>query len=232
MSLLSSTITGSANGNSVTTSGINTAGATLLVAVVCETAGTVATPTDLVSGNSNSWTPLTNRDTTTSTAIRIFYSVPSFTGASHTLSYTHNSAFPAIAFLAFDATLGASPFDTDTGNVSVVGATSAQPGSISPAVANEVFVTGIAYAESHTMAIDSSFTISGQHDYLASSNNFGLAVAYRIISGSTAQNPTWSWTSGSSPSLAMAAFKPSVGGGGGNLTVLIGEPISGSSVIN
>jgi hypothetical protein len=208
MSLIAHTSAGSAGGNTITTSAIDTTGATLIVVCVSETSGVINTPTD---SKSNTYTPLTNRDTGASVAVRLFYCENPTAGSGHTFSYTHNSAFPAIAVQAHGGTLTASSLNTETGATGAA-VTSIQPGSISPAAASDLFVTGLSFGASRVVSIDSSFTISDQVDYLSAGGNFGIGMAYK--SSGTAENPTWSWTPALSPAVAMASFKEASGGAG------------------
>lgn len=207
IALVAHTAAGSAGGNTVTTSGITTSGANLLIVMVSEGASENPVTAGLSDSNSNTWTALTSQNTS-STSGALFYCLNPTVGAGHTFTFTHSSFFPGIAVLAFSG-VNTAGTDGQSGATGDGLHASLQPGSITPSAANDLFVTGLGYGASRTMAIDSSFTITDQIDFLASGGNEGIAAAYKIKSSdSTAENPTWSWTTNLGNVVAvMVAFK-------------------------
>lgn len=209
ISLLSHTIAGSANLNNVTTGAISTTGASLLVVIVSESAESPVAAA-LTDSSSNTWTRLTTQSTGVAVASAIFYVLAPTTSGSHTFTYTHTGFAPSIAVLAFSG-VDTAGFDSQSGAIGDGTQTTQQPGSITPTGSSDVFITGIAWGASRTMAIDSSFTITDQIDYLAAGDNLALGAAYKI--SSVAENPTWSWTTAMTPACVMATFKAASSGG-------------------
>jgi len=202
----------SAGGNSttVTTSGVNTSGATLLVMVVTGFNPPSATPTD---SNSNEWI-----GTTAQSATRFYYSwrksagVPLSVGSGHTFTW-NEAVFAGIAVLAFSGTdTSADPLDTRVGN-----SASTSPGSITPAVSSELFVAtdggdGSAW---DAMTESTGFTLptNGRVAYVGSTTEAAQGW-YKIGTTTSAENPIFSVTGWAN----QIAFKPGAGGGGGRTT--------------
>jgi hypothetical protein len=91
-----------------------------------------------------------------------------------------------------------SPYDQQSG------ATATQPGSLTPAGANSLFVTAASSQTITTYTVNSGFTISDQQPG-AGSLAIGGGMAYVIQSGGpSALNPTWTTVD----TTAMAVFKP------------------------
>lgn len=204
---------GSTNsGASVTTSGVDTTGASLLVAMVSALGG--ATDYSLTDSKSNTWTPLTAYGTTNAHA-RIFYCAGGTVGSGHTFTVTSTSgtAFPSVGVLAFSGT-AASPLDTSTGNTAL-SAGSIAPGSISPSEDNEVVVVTLAApGTTPSLGITGGFGGGDEVEFL-SSNHIKLVDAFLIQTTAAAANPTWSWTSvGRNCASAIACFKAAAAGGG------------------
>lgn len=188
ISLVSSvSATGSINGS--TTGSIDTTGANLIVVSIYYYTGSSLTVTD---SKSNTWTALTSRGSTI--LAKQYYCAGATVGSGHTFTLSGIASYSGIAVAAFSGA-NASPFDTESG------ASATQPGSITPAVANELFVTAWGRNDATTLTINSSFTIAEQTAY-APGDGFSVGLAYKISSG--AENPTMNTDDGTS----MAAFKP------------------------
>jgi len=193
-----------------TTGAIDTTGATLLVPA-CGSYQTNAGTWSDSKGNTFSvlFSPSGSADDDN---VILGYSVGSPTvGSGHTFTdvsciYTFDSA------LAFS---GVAAFDTYTRNANKTGSgpSSIQPGSITPAQADEVFIV-IAYQiyGSVALAIDSGFTVAYRID--GSPGGSSLIFAYLIASGSSSVNPTITIDTTGHVAVLMAAFTPSSGGGG------------------
>jgi hypothetical protein len=190
-------------GNSVTTSAINTTGANLLLA--CATKFNNNAPT-MSDSKSNTWTALTIRGTATSAMSQIYYSVPTSVGSGHTFTFTDSGTFPSVGIVAVSGAT-ATPFDAESGTASSSNGTSVQPGSITPAQANEfLFACGTVGNAYTGPGVDSSFTVSDSQAY-SSGQGLGGIYTYRIETTLTAVNPTISWTTANNTSASMAAFK-------------------------
>ena len=207
---------GSADTNTVTTGTYDTTGATLMVVFVGDwAAATLGTVSD---SQSNTWTPLTTRESATPRG-KLYYVANPSTNASHTVTYTVTAGYPYIGVLAFSGTDTSSPFDQESGSTTDSGIT-LQPGSITPAADNYVLVIGILNNASGTdvFSIDSSFTKQLHLDN-APGAHFPGATGYQIQTTATARNPTWDWTAAGNTyaATAMASFKVAAGGGAATL---------------
>jgi hypothetical protein len=194
--------------NGFTTAGVDTTGANLLiVALASYTAG--ATVTDTTYGNT--FTPLTQYGGSGYWS-RIWYCLNPTVGAGHTVTVAGASTFDAGCLIAYS---GVSALDTSIGNSNTTQVTVA-PGSITPAGANELFITAAADVGSPSdfsgSAIDSGFTVLAHQAFTSGTcNTFG--VAELIETTATPKNPTWTCaTGGSGISATMAAFTASAGG--------------------
>lgn len=196
----------STNSNSVTTSGIDTSGMSFLCVAVADYNG-VAVGT-LSDSKGNTWTALT---TYTGTYSRmVLYYVNSNTptvGTGHTFTYTRTGSFPAICVISASGT-AAAPFDVQNGASAPF--TSAGPlatGSVTPTYHNSLIISGNCNdSPAQTHSINSSFTITNQQLW-GSGTNDGCAMAYKIQTTATAENPQWSWPSATGVSVAIAVFK-------------------------
>ncbi len=191
---LVSTGAGSTNDNDVTSPGVDTTTAKLIVLGVShDYVGSDYTPTD---SKSNTWTPLTARSNFTANRLRLWYCVNPTTDAAHTFSLTATGHKPSIAVQAFSVAAGG--FDAETG------AASTQPGSITPAENWEVLITcgsNGATGGGSSQSITSPFTQSA--NLLGGTHAQALSMAYSIQATATARNPIWT---GGDVSV-MAAFK-------------------------
>lgn len=193
---------GSTDRNTVTTAGVNTTGADLLIAVVSDFGTSRAALSD---SKGNSWAALTTTQLGTSGACRIFWSKPSSVGSAHTFTATQANSFPTVNVAAFSG-VHASPVDQQNGaTFSVV--TTAQPGSLTPTQAGSLIIAGFTSDnQALTLAINQSFTIGS--NIPVSSNCERGALAYLIQGAAAAVNPAWSWTTNSNGALRIASFLP------------------------
>jgi hypothetical protein len=211
IALVAKTAAGSANGNDVTTSSIDTTGATLLLICYTSTDTGSATPTD---SKSNTWNALTDEVVGGGERTVWFWSVPTTVGSGHTVSVTDNGKRPSLAFYAFSGTHASSPFDAENAGGNNFGST-VQPGSVTPGQDDSLIVQGISFNVDGTLAINGGYTHAGDGtDYVSNNGTtrMGLAAAYLIQTTATATNPTWTHTPGSSSVAAVGAvFKPAGG---------------------
>jgi hypothetical protein len=200
----------------VTTTGIDTSGADLLVVAAADN-GAAPTPTD---NKSNSWTGLTSYSSANGGRIQLFYSKPTSVGSGHTFTITAGS-FPAIAAIAFSGSASSSVFDVENGVGGLLGQSTAQPGSITPGSDNELLITAVCLGGNlggSTLAVDSSFTKATNGEVKGTSGvSYGVSIAYLIETTATAKNPQWSGAPGATAgyySANIGSFKASAGGGG------------------
>lgn len=185
--LLVSVKAGSSNGDSVTSSGIDTTGATLLVAVMGY--GTGATPS-FTDSKGNTWTAWTNQagGVTSAKTYRCF---PTTVGAGHTFTGTATGGAPSIIVAAFSGFTSAGTEQGTNGGSS----TTFAAGSVTPAGDNYLVVATVAdgYTSNPTASIDGGFTIIQDQPFTAATY-FGTAMAYLIQTSAAAANPTWTFS--------------------------------------
>lgn len=218
IALVTSTAQGSTNGNSFTTSSIDTTGATLMVVAVVTYVGVSAGT--LSDSKGNTWTALTTYATSGNQRVKWFYAQNPTVGTGHTFTAGPNGGLPSVGVLAFSGTATAGVFDTgqDQGYGTVgSGETSAQAtASVTPSVNDCVVVSVQSHANVITdLSVNSSFTKTNEVLFDGSFNFYGIGIAYLIQTTATTVNPTWSWTGGTYPATALAVFKPATAGGSG-----------------
>src|SRR3954469_3579948 len=147
ITLIAHTFLGSPNSSPITTSGIDTTGANLIVVYLSSDAGNTTTVSD---SKSNTYTALTVHGTTNPNNCRLYYCAGATVGTGHTFTLSTGSGFPSIFVQAFG---GAGSFDSQNG------ASGASPGSVTPPGDGCVIVTGTG-SQFQPSSIDSSFTIS------------------------------------------------------------------------
>ncbi len=200
---------GTASG--LTTTSIDTTGATLIV-ICMASYGASAVPT-VSDSKSNTWITRTSYtpggDTTRHT---IAYCENPTVGSGHTFTLSGSGIYPAAEVRAFSGTLTASSYDTENGTSTSSGVTSQAVGSVTPAANGEVLVAGWSlYGGITSPSVNSGFTLGTGVAYGAGSN-FGLQSAYLIQTSAAAVNPTLSWTSSVKSASSIATFKPLASG--------------------
>ena len=208
--------------NTGTSGAIDTTGANLLVLSISEDSASSATISD---SKSNTWTALA---TSTSTNVKstIYYVASPTVGSGHTFTST-GLVQASLAIASAWSGANSTPFDQENGQVSNVGGTSLQTGSVTPSENDELLIAMVgcnAEPLGGTFSVDLSFTIVQENIFVAGTNYAG-AQAYQIQTTATAINPTFSWTgSSNNKSARIATFKIASGGGGGaqNLLTLLG----------
>lgn len=189
--LVVATAAGSPDGNGVTTSAINTTGADVIFAAVSDFDD--AAEAVLTDSKGNSWTFTSATAVEPDTRIRIAYCINPVVGVGHTFTLTGTGSFPSLSVAAFSG-VGATPIDQQAGAATTLsGATSIQPGSVTPSEDDELIVTAFSGLPPANVAINSSFIIAAQIPALVPLF-FGSAIAYKIQTAAGAENPTWSWS--------------------------------------
>lgn len=211
-SLLAHTIIGSTGGTAVTTAGINTAGANLIVTGISYYGGSPGTSTPSDS-KGNTWTALTLYGNTApnNDAIQLFYCSNPTVGTGHTFtaSATTGLTYPCIMVQAWSGAASSSQLDQQNGGFSNTAGATIQPGSITPTTNGQIIITALdASTSTNTYSIDSSFTISDSMAY-NSTNSVAGAMAYFIQPTAGAINPTWTSDSVPARAAAIASFKVS-----------------------
>lgn len=201
------------NANTVTTTGIDTTGATCLIAAVASYSGGGTASVAFSDSKSNTWVPLPLVVWTGVDAfVQLFY-VPNAAsvGSSHTVTATKTGAFPSVAWAAFSGLALTAPLDQICQNGGA--GTSQAPGTVTTQEAVELAITGVAGTGNPTYSINSSFSITDQAGGSAAQR---VALAYRILSATGAISPTWSWSGSVSTASQLATFTaPATSGAGG-----------------
>lgn len=186
----------SPNTNGFTCSAFNAAGANLLVVVAVSLVGQDGPISDSTAA---SWTDVNVG--TYNHRFGVWFA--SVTGqASHTITIGGTGNYPAFAYYAFAS---AGLLDQATTPVTGSSVSTLQPGSLTPANAGSVLVTGIASNSPEAWSIDSGFATP-----LQTPNSpgfaYGVAASYQIQTTATARNPTWSWAGSDNLTTMMAVF--------------------------
>ena len=197
----------SGTGNAVTTAADFT-GCNLFVIVVGFYQGT-ATASD---SKGNTWTGLTTyNDASGNYHEKIFYVISPTTDAAQT--FTVNAGYIRFDVYGFSVSGRTPILDSSTGYTHPSGQnnTTWQPGSITPAGNNELFVTGAFWNNSATVTIDSSFigSAGGAPDQGRENSDSGWhGAAFLAQTTGSAKNPTWTASANQSAlACAMAVFK-------------------------
>lgn len=206
IALVAHTAAASVDTANVTTSAIDTSGATFLAAAVADY--NVESPTTPSDSKSNVWTIL-SEVLVSNVRLRIMYVVNPSVGSGHTFSATHPlSTFPAAAFGAWSGVHVSTPFDQSNSGTAT-GGTTVQPGSVTPSEDNELLITAVTGISWTTEAIDSSFTVLDTVPF-SGGVTFGVAWAHQIQTTATARNPTWTADAISDYCAKIATFKQAV----------------------
>jgi hypothetical protein len=206
----------------LTTAGINTTGADLIVvSVVVDTngAGIAGNRPTITDSNSNGWTQIkAQADGSGVSATYLFFSHNPTVGSGHTFTST-TATVPAgtITVQAWSGSVVGTV--TDHNNAGNTGAaTSLQPGSITLSQNNSLVVAsfgGLDGDAGDTQSIGSGFALSDQNTFVGG-NHYAGAMAYLVQGSAAAINPTWSWTNSSASAALIADFVP---GGSGPVVI-------------
>jgi hypothetical protein len=211
--VINSVSAGAVAGANVTTGSVNMNGADL---IVCGTASyngaTIVTVSD---SHSNTYSYRTTyNDSDGDSFLRIAYVQGAGVGTSG-MTFTSSSSgtsYSSIACLGVSGSL-ASPYDVENGATALSSITSLQPGSVTPSVTDDLFVTVIDDQFGNgTFSINSGFTID-QSVATSNTNHIGIALAHKIKTDALAENPTWSWPNATTGvNVTQAAFLKGAGG--------------------
>lgn len=201
-----STGIGGTSGGCTTAPATNTVGSTLFVS---GTGGFRSPYPAQSSSPANTWTGLTGAGSGGGGAVRMWYVSSPSTSSSQTFSADGGDLTTAYSSDGAFGFSGVTTLDSEAAGDSMGGSfATIQPGSITPSQSGEVLVTCIGSfgGSANTWSIDSGFTIIYQ-----GANEVGIvfAIAYKIKTDAVAENPTWTWITGTQPGAAtsMAAFK-------------------------
>lgn len=192
----------------LTTSAIDTRGATL---IVVQAASLNYQANSVSDSRGNTWTALTSINSAI-TYTRLYYCVNPSTSASHTFTTAWNSStYPSMQVAAFSGVAASGAFDQQSVN-SGLSSTTIQPGSITPVANNELVVFANSSANAGATVSSVSVGTITNNSGGTPGNSVPLCMAYLVQSTATAVNPTFN-LSGTAGQLvaAMATFKANVG---------------------
>ena len=196
--LVGSCAGGASGTGNVTTTPINTTGATLIEVIIGTSlgAGNYSTPTD---SQSNSFSfGLGSFQNSSDCWLHTYIIVNPSTSASYTVSDAPSvDDYPGICAIAFSGSPSpvSSIIDGYSG-ANVLSSTSLQTGNITTSYNNDLLVSAVCTgASAGTVSINDSFTIpTGMNLLSVSAQYYGLTVAYLNQSTWASINPTWSET--------------------------------------
>lgn len=187
--------------SAVTTLGINTTGATLLVCTIFSYYGNE--PLVISDSNGNKWNYLpVSSDASSNCVVSIAYSYGSGVGSSSPLvlgtghTVTTSDAYMGVVFSAWSGTKTSpvDPYETGTASTNVANSTTVQPGSATPSAVSDLIITafGLQYSGyAGPATVDSGFTLLDAGYPPVSNSTYAGTAAYLLSTG-TAENPTWS----------------------------------------
>lgn len=229
ISVIASTSAGSGDDANVTTSAINTTGATGIFLIV--SSDTLTPPGYTISDNKGNGAPVDSGVAVTITggagAVRLWYYLSPSVGSGHTFTVTSSTKYPAVAVLAVSGLKLTSPLDVSAVANSATQVTSQQPGSVTPTENDELLVLGITWdLPTSGYAISGGFTVAASH--AADAHSYGGGLGYKIQTTAGAENPSWSWTSAAATAIVIASFKSAAAA---NVTISRTDAITVSDTI-
>ena len=208
-SIVANTAQDSADGNSVTTSGIDTTAANLIaVFVAAETGGSNRTPSD---SQGNTWTAIGSDLNDGGIAGRWWYKAAPTTNAAHTFSITGTGNFCSIWVVAVSGA-AASPLDQSNG-ATALASTSLATGSITPTENDELILAAIACQQNQSGGISVDAGMVELNEINAAPNGENGLSAYVIQASAAAINPTFAF-SASDVVAQIVSFKAASASGG------------------
>lgn len=198
---------GSTNSNGFTSGSLTVTGANfILVALAYLDSGIPAT---FIDSNLNTYTALTLRSGISPASLRqrLFYCEnANVTGGSITFTVAGVGTYASICAASYSGVKLASSFDAENGAVDASNAFGIATGSVTPSVNNELVATGLhEYFYGNSPSIDSSF--SKFVEVLDDGNHVTCALADKIQTTATAENPTWSYPQATKGLTSIACFK-------------------------
>src|SRR5579862_234364 len=187
--------------NATTTSGIDTTGATLLVAIGVggdnPYAGTMS------DSKGNTWIHASTPNN--GGTCNLYYCNPTSVGSGHTFTITFNGGFPSIAVAAFSGVLPSSPLDQI--HDATRSGTPNSPGSITPTQNNELVISGVMTNGGGTPSVSGGSLAVTDSQGLVGSTSYGVGLAYVVQTSAASVTPSWTSTGSTVVSTLVASFK-------------------------
>lgn len=206
---------------------VDSTGANLIVVCIHRFTTSALTVTD---SKGNTYTALTSYQTSMASGIRFYYCLNPTVGSGHVFTVAGTGAFPTITALGFSGVAASSPYDKENGALHGGPGTSRQTGSVTPAENGSLIVAGATLgAAVSSPSVNSSMTL--QETVAAVGGSYmGALAAYYVQPTAAAINPTFSWTTNSGNSAAIAVFKPEPTSGG-LAPYVVGGCVGGSKTV-
>lgn len=210
ITFINSSSYGSTNTNGASSqASMNTTGANFLACTIADyNANSPSTITE--SRASSAPTGYTTVVSVTLVQMRIAYWV-NYTSAGNPTTFTTNGtgtyvALACIAMAGVDTS--GSAFEAQSAGGTATAAT-VQPGSLTPAVDNELLVTGMGTNVDTSATINGGYGVNGGNPVTGGSSpgtSFTASIAYLIQTSKTAANPTWTGSDTSGRAARQATF--------------------------
>lgn len=217
MSLLAHGIAASSGATDAVVGPLNTTNAKLIVCALENIAG-ANFPAILTDSQGNTWVfPITSSGFAGAAGriANVAYCISPSTSPTHTFTMiaTGGAFFPVIAVQVFDNVPTSGTFDAVTAGAETAAAgTTVQPGSLTPANANNLFISfviGDAYTPISVSPV--GFIVTDTLGKVGGVSQGG-GMAYVIQSAATAQNPTWTVNNNDATIMSISiVFKESGG---------------------
>jgi hypothetical protein len=209
---IAKTAAGSPNGSTVTTSGIDTTGADLLIVVISYYDGNGAiTSGKLSDSKSNTWvSAISQADQSTTAANFVLYSKPTSVGSAHTFTVAASAGLTYQTISVYTVSGShASPLDQTASSQGSLD-TSRQPGSITPSANNCLIISGwtLITINGGSPSIGSGFTVETFVDNDGANHQAGSLASFTQATAA-AINPTWTWTVPGANAATIVSFKHS-----------------------
>jgi hypothetical protein len=195
-------IASASGGTALTSPGINTTGANLLIVVVTvDNGGAYLAIYDTIAGHSNTYTFAKSQAAAgTATTYTYYCANPTYVGSGHVFNVSVANGYESIYAAAYSGA-ASSPLDAVTNSATNNANATIQPGSMTPTCTNELVITGM-FTEGGATP-----TISGATVRQARSSggaNWGGGLADSIQTAIVAINPTWTVASGHNAATIVA----------------------------
>lgn len=196
--------------NGGTSSPRNTLGADLIVIGVVSYVGGAAP--GVGDSESNTWVPLTRRDSTL-VFTRLYYCLNPNVNAAHTFILSGSDIYATVHMSAYSGAAASLVFDVENGDNDDVGDTSISSGSTGTLAGDNELIVSIVGADSVGSAPDVSGGSLALLDAIdGGSGIFMTAMADEIQTTAAARNAAWAWTTAGRSAVAIASFKAAAGG--------------------
>lgn len=193
-----------------TTSGIDTTGATLLIATISRYSGGGSNPCTITDSKGNTWTPMTGWTSSgTFDTMQAWFSIPTSVGSGHTITITKGAGanpFAGGGFAAFSGSKATSVLDLEV-QLNNAGASTTQTAtSITPSEANCLIVQMLGTDGANYSSINAGYTLSFKQDWSGGAY-VTSALAYLIQTTAAASAPTITIDASAGVGIGTASFK-------------------------